>query len=104
MKKFIAAIAVIAICGAVTPTVAADRYEQTFTIAAAATSMVQIVDLTRPYGTPVSTIDSVFATATSGNGTGTVAVTQYEYGNDVAISTLTVCVSGPQTSTGPLTD
>ena len=101
MKKFLTALTIVAICSAIMPAAAADRYDETVTIAAGATSGVTIATLTRPYGTPASTIDSVFATATSGSGTGTVVITQYEAGTDTAVLTLTGARLGNAASDRP---
>lgn len=88
MKKYIDTIVAV-VAGFVTIVAAADRFEKELTVVAGATSVVDIVNLYRPYGAPCSSIDSVFATATTGNGTGTVVFTQYEWGTDTAVSTLT---------------
>ena len=82
-------ITVFAVCGAVAVATAADRFEQEVTVAAGATSGTATFNTFRGYGGPASTIDTVFATATSGSGTGTVVFAQYDYGVATTLSTVT---------------
>lgn len=91
MLKFIAAAAV---CAAVTAASAADRFEISATVAAGDTSVIVTQKLFRAYGAPCGTVDSVFATASSGAGTGTVVFALHEYGVSTTFSTLTDVRSG----------
>ena len=93
MKILTKLIACAAVLGAVAAA-AADRFEFAVTVPAGATTAVVTQKLVRADGAPCSTIDSVFATASSGSGTGSVAIAQYDYGTATTIATLTDIRSG----------
>ena len=85
MKKLFT-LAMIA-CLAVQGLLAADRFETTITVAASETSGTAYLELFRANGAPCSTIESVYVTVASGNGTGTVAFATYDYGVATTIKT-----------------
>lgn len=102
MKKLMRLIAAVAVCGAVAVASAADRFEREITVAAGATAATNTFNVFRGYGGPASTIDTVFATASSGSGTGSVVFAQYDYGVGTTLSTLTGVQVGTSNYARPL--
>ena len=78
MKKFIAFVSIMALGSMIS--LASDLYYGEITVPAGGTAASITNSLYRPYGSPCSEIVEVFATATSGSGTGTVSFANYEYG------------------------
>lgn len=83
MKKLIQICAALALAACVSH--AADRFEGTVVVPAGATTGSATVELFRAGGAPCGTIDTVFATVTSGSGTGVVTFATYEYGKTSTI-------------------